>query len=157
MCAYLLKPDQFKEENQPRWAVWSERQFERFKNGYSSSLAKVLDHAGLVGLTLIGIIILNVFLLKLVVTFTLFPRTGQRPSPRSGDLPIRAISFPGDQQEARAAAADCRIEDPRSAVGQSDSPAGEHLNQANVYVALKAASPSENFPPTRWWRACVRN
>jgi multidrug efflux pump len=31
MCAYLLKPEQFKKENQARWAVWTERQFERFK------------------------------------------------------------------------------------------------------------------------------
>ena len=37
MCAYLLKSGEAL-HSQARWAVWTERQFERFKNVYSRSL-----------------------------------------------------------------------------------------------------------------------
>jgi multidrug efflux pump len=136
MCAYLLKPEQFKKENQARWAVWTERQFERFKDGYARSLTKVLDHAGLVGLTLIGIIILNVFLLRLL-SFTLFPEQD------NGLLQGQVI---GDQSESFPAISK-KLAQLQEIVGADPAvqsvigfTGGRALNQANVYVALKPKS-----------------
>jgi multidrug efflux pump len=71
MAAYLLKRGQALHA-QSRLALWSERQFERFKNAYARSLDTVLDHALLVGLTLLALIVLNVFLFRLLPS-TFFP------------------------------------------------------------------------------------
>ncbi|MGP8230067.1 MAG: efflux RND transporter permease subunit [Steroidobacteraceae bacterium] len=71
MCAYLLKPGEAL-HSKAKWAVWAEAQFERFKNAYSRSLSAVLDHALLVGVLLVGMIVLNVFLFRLVSS-TFFP------------------------------------------------------------------------------------
>jgi multidrug efflux pump len=71
MAAYLLKRGGDL-HSKARWAMWTERQFERFKNAYARSLTVVLDHALIVGLTLVGLIVLNVFLLRLVPS-TFFP------------------------------------------------------------------------------------
>ena len=57
MCAYLLKRGESL-HSKARWAVWTERQFERFKNVYSRSLTQVLDHALLVGIGLVVMILL---------------------------------------------------------------------------------------------------
>ena len=71
MAAYLLKRGKGM-HSQSRWALWCERQFERFKNAYARSLDLVLDHSLLVGLTLVVLIVLNVFLFK-VLPSTFFP------------------------------------------------------------------------------------
>jgi multidrug efflux pump len=135
MCAYLLKANQVTGA-QKGWAGFAERQFDRFKQGYSRSLAKVLDHALLVGLTLVGIIVLNVFLLKLV-PLTLFPEqdngllVGQIIADQSISFPAMSKKLQQLQQIVG--------EDPavQSVVGFTG---GRALNQANVYVALKPKS-----------------
>ena len=71
MCAYLLKSGESL-HSKARWAVWTERQFERFKSAYSRSLTQVLDHALLVGIGL-GVMILLIPVLMLGLSTTLFP------------------------------------------------------------------------------------
>jgi multidrug efflux pump len=71
MCAYLLGRAGTL-HSKARWATWADAQFERFKAAYSRSLTAVLDHAPLVGLVLIGLIVLNVALFRLVPS-TFFP------------------------------------------------------------------------------------
>jgi multidrug efflux pump len=136
MCAYLLKPEQFKKENEYRWAIWTEKQFNRFKDGYSRSLAKVLDHAGLVALTLICILVLNVVLLKFV-SFTLFPE--QDNGLLIGQvIADQSVSFPAISKKL-AQLQEIVGKDPavQSVIGFTG---GRALNQANVYVALKPLS-----------------
>jgi len=132
MCAYLLvRGDSL--HTKARWAVWAETLFERFKAGYSRSLAKVLDHALLVGVLLVAMILFNVFLLRWV-SFTLFPEqdngllTGQIIADQS-------ISF--QAMEKKLAQLQTIVQsDPAvaSVIGFTGTRA---LNTANVYVALK--------------------
>jgi multidrug efflux pump len=135
MCAYLLKAEQVTGK-QTGWSAWTERQFDRFKDGYSRSLTKVLDHALLVGLSLLGIIVLNVFLLKLV-SFTLFPEQdnglliGQIIADQSISFPAMSKKL---QQLQEIVGSDPAVQ---SVVGFTGTRA---LNQANVYVALKPKS-----------------
>jgi len=132
MCALFLGSGA-KLHSDARWALWIERQFERFKGAYSRSLAAVLDHALLVGLVLIGLIVLNVWLFKLVPS-TFFPEqdtgllTGQIIADQSVSFPAMKKKLEQLQQIVQ--------EDPavQSVVGFTG---GRALNTANVYVALK--------------------
>jgi multidrug efflux pump len=132
MCAYLIKAGESLHSN-ARWATWTERQFERFKTGYASSLTKVLDHALLVGVALIMMIVLNVFLLRWV-PLTLFPEqdngllVGQIIADQS--ISFQAMSKKLQQLQ------DILQSDPAvaSVIGFTGIRA---LNTANVYVALK--------------------
>jgi len=132
MCAYLLSGGASL-HSQSRWAVWIERQFERFKGAYSRSLAAVLDHALLVGLVLVGLIVLNVWLFRLVPS-TFFPEqdtgllTGQIIADQSTSFPAMKQKLQQLQQIVQ--------EDPavQSVVGFTG---GRALNTANIYVALK--------------------
>ena len=65
MCAWMLK-DRTEATARARWAVWAERQFDRFRNAYARGLHAVLDHTLLVGLLLIGLIVGNVFLFRML-------------------------------------------------------------------------------------------
>ena len=47
MCAYVLSRENAG-HSKARWAMWVEKQFDRFKNAYSRSLTAVLDHSLLV-------------------------------------------------------------------------------------------------------------
>jgi multidrug efflux pump len=135
MCAYLMKSGQSLHSD-ARWAVWAERQFERFKGAYSRSLLAVLDHTLLVGLVLIGLIVLNVWLFKLVPS-TFFPEqdtgllNGQIIADQSVSFPMMKKKLQQLQQIVQ--------EDPavQSVVGFTG---GRALNTANVYVALKPLS-----------------
>ena len=132
MCALFLGSGA-KLHSDARWALWIERQFERFKGAYSRSLAAVLDHALLVGLVLIGLIVLNVWLFKLLPS-TFFPEqdtgllTGQIIADQSVSFPAMKKKLEQLQQIVQ--------EDPavQSVVGFTG---GRALNTANVYVALK--------------------
>jgi len=132
MCAYLLGKKAAL-HSKARWAVWSEAQFERFKNAYSRTLTAVLDHALLVGLGLILLIALNVALFKLLPS-TFFPEqdngllTGQIIADQS-------ISFQAMEKKL-AQLQDIVQTDPAvaSVIGFTGTRA---LNTANVYVALK--------------------
>jgi multidrug efflux pump len=135
MCAYLLGRGSTL-HSKARWAIWAEAQFERFKDAYSRSLTKVLDHSLLVGLTLIGLIVLNVFLFKLVPS-TFFPE--QDNGLLNGQIIAdQSISFQAMEKKL-AQLQDIVQKDPAVAtvigfVG------GRALNTANVYVGLKPLS-----------------
>jgi multidrug efflux pump len=132
MCAYLLRREE-SVHSKARWANWTERQFERFKAGYSSSLTSVLDHALLVIVILILMIVLNGFLLRRL-SFTLFPEqdngllVGQIIADQS--ISFQAMSRKLHQLQ------DIVQSDPgvASVIGFTGIRA---LNTANVYVALK--------------------
>src|SRR5580692_5484465 len=96
MAAYILK-DRRAHPARARVAVWIERQFDRFRNGYARGLHAVLDHTLLVGLLLIGLIVGNVFLFRLLPS-TFFPEqdTGIVIGQIIAD---QAISFPAMSQK----------------------------------------------------------
>jgi multidrug efflux pump len=132
MCAYLLTRGESL-HSKARWAVWAEAQFERFKNAYSRSLAKVLDHALLVGVLLFAMIVLNVFLLRWV-SFTLFPE--QDNGLLIGQIIAdQSISFPAMEKKLEQLQGIVQS-DPAvgSVIGFTG---GRALNTANVFVALK--------------------
>ena len=132
MCAYLLKPGEGL-HSRARWAVWADAQFERFKNAYSRSLTAVLDHALLVGLSLIGMIVLNFFLFKLVSS-TFFPE--QDNGLLMGQIIAdQSISFPAMKKKLEQMQQIVQ-QDPAvaSVIGFTGTRA---LNNANVYVELK--------------------
>jgi multidrug efflux pump len=132
MCAYLLRRGTSL-HSKGRWATWAEAQFERFKNAYSRSLTLVLDHALLVGLSLLGLIALNVVLFRLVPS-TFFPE--QDNGLLLGQIIAdQSISFQAMEQKL-AQLQGIVQSDPAvaSVIGFTGTRA---LNTANVYVALK--------------------
>jgi multidrug efflux pump len=132
MCAYLLGRGSGL-HSKAKWAVWAERQFERFKDAYSRSLSAVLDHALLVGLVLIGLIALNVVLFRLVPT-TFFPE--QDNGLLNGQIIAdQSISFQAMKSKLKQLQ-DIVQSDPAvaSVIGFAG---GRALNHANIYVGLK--------------------
>ena len=132
MCAYLLAHGDALHSKR-RWAKWVEAQFERFKNVYSRSLSAVLDHALLVGVLLIAMIVLNVFLFRLVPS-TFFPE--QDNGLLIGQIIAdQSISFQAMKQKLQQLQEIVRT-DPAvaSVIGFTGTRA---LNTANVYVELK--------------------
>jgi multidrug efflux pump len=119
-----------------RWALWWERQFERFKNAYARSLTIVLDHAMLVGLTLLGLIVLNVFLLRLVPS-TFFPE--QDNGILQGQIIAdQSISF--QAMEQKLAQLQAIVEQDPAVASVAGFAGGRALNQANVFIELKPLS-----------------
>jgi len=136
MCAHVLK-QRAELHSRARWAVWAESQFDRFKNAYSRGLHAVLDRALLVGLVLIGLIVGNVFLFRLLPS-TFFPEqdTGIVLGQIIAD---QAISFPA-MSEKLAQLQRIVQKDPgvASVFGFAGSgSAGRAGNTANVFIALK--------------------
>ncbi len=132
MCAHLLAR-RGAGASRARWAAWAEERFARFKDAYSRSLGLVLDHALAVGLTLIGLIALNVLLFERVPT-TFFPE--QDNGLLLGQIIAdQSISFPAMQQKLRQLQYIVQT-DPAvaSVIGFTG---GRALNTANVYVELK--------------------
>ena len=116
-----------------RWAVWSERQFDRFKNAYSRSLDKVLDHALLVGLLLIGLIVANVLLIKLVPS-TFFPE--QDNGILQGQIIAdQSISF--QSMEEKLAQLQAIVQKDPAVASVAGFTGGRALNTANVFIELK--------------------
>ncbi|HEY6483867.1 MAG TPA: efflux RND transporter permease subunit, partial [Steroidobacteraceae bacterium] len=135
MCAYLLARGKGLHSN-ARWARWTEAQFERFRRAYSRSLTVVLDHALLVGLCLIGLIVLNVFLFRLVSS-TFFPE--QDNGLLMGQIVAdQSISFPA--MEKKLEQLQSIVERDPAVVSVIGFVGGRALNTANVYVALKPLS-----------------
>jgi multidrug efflux pump len=134
MAAYLLKRGEM--HSKARWALWTERQFERFKNAYARSLTIVLDHALIVGLTLLGLIILNVFLLRLVPS-TFFPE--QDNGILQGQIIAdQSISFQAMAQ--KLAQLQAIVEQDPAVASVAGFAGGRALNQANVFIELKPLS-----------------
>jgi multidrug efflux pump len=136
MCAHLLK-SRGHPEAEARWAVWTERQFDRFRSAYARGLRTVLDRTLLVGLVLIGLIVGNVFLFRLLPS-TFFPEqdTGIILGQIIAD---QAISFPAMSQKL-AQLQSIVQKDPAvaSVFGSAGSGSvGRASNTANVYIELK--------------------
>jgi multidrug efflux pump len=132
MTAYLLKRGDSL-HSKARWALWYERQFERFKNAYSRSLTIVLDHALLVGLTLIGLIVLNVFLFKLLPS-TFFPE--QDNGILQGQIIAdQSISF--QAMEQKLAQLQAIVQQDPAVASVAGFTGGRALNTANVFIELK--------------------
>jgi len=132
MCAHLLGRKAAL-HSKARWAVWSEAQFDRFKNAYSRTLTAVLDHTLIVGLGLLLLIALNVILFKLLPS-TFFPE--QDNGLLIGQIIAdQSISFQAMEKKL-AQLQDIVQSDPAiaSVIGFTGTRA---LNTANVYVALK--------------------
>src|ERR1700728_706338 len=137
MCAYVLR-SRSDTRSRAGWAVWTERQFDRFKNAYARSLDTVLNHTLLVGLVLIGLIAGNVFLFRLLPS-TFFPEqdTGIILGQIIAD---EAISFPA-MSDKLAELQGIVEKDPAvaSVFGFAGSgSAGRAGNTANIYIQLKS-------------------
>ncbi len=132
MAAYLLKRGAGL-HSKSRWAVWSERQFERFKGAYARSLDVVLDHALLVGLTLIALIVANVFLFRLLPS-TFFPE--QDNGILQGQIIAdQSISFQAMQR--KLAQLQAIVEKDPAVQSVAGFTGGRALNTANVFIELK--------------------
>jgi multidrug efflux pump len=139
MCAHLLQ-SRAAPESRPRWADWTQRQFDRFRNAYSRGLQMVLHRTLLVGLILTGFIVGNVFLFRLLPS-TLFPEqdTGIVMGQIIAD---QNISFPAMSQKL-SQLQDIVQNDPAvaSVFGSAGSGSGGRAgNTASVYIELKPFS-----------------
>jgi len=139
MCAHVLRA-RSETGAKARWAVWTERQFDRFKDAYARSLDTVLNHMLLVGVVLIALIVGNVFLFRLLPS-TFFPEqdTGIILGQIIAD---EAISFPA-MSDKLAQLQGIVEKDPgvASVFGFAGSgSAGRAGNTANVFIQLKPLS-----------------
>jgi multidrug efflux pump len=136
MCAHVLK-QRAELHSRARWAVWAESQFDRFKNAYARGLHVVLDRTLLVGLVLIGLIVGNVYLFKLLPS-TFFPEqdTGIVLGQIIAD---QAISFPAMSKKlAQLQGIVQKDSGVASVFGFAGSgSAGRAGNTANIYIELK--------------------
>jgi multidrug efflux pump len=132
MCAYVLSRKSAG-HSKSRWAVWIERQFERFKEGYANSLTAVLDHSLLVILLLIALLVGNVFLFKLLPA-TFFPEqdTGILMGQIIAD---QSISFPSMEKKLQQLQ-EIVQKDP-GVLSVAGFTGGRALNTANVFIELK--------------------
>jgi len=131
MCAHVLNRQSL--HSRARWAMWYERQFERFRNAYARSLTAVLDHALLVGLLLIGLIVLNVFLFRLLPS-TFFPE--QDNGILSGQIIAdQSISF--QAMEKKLAQLQAIVQKDPAVASVAGFTGGRSLNSANVFIELK--------------------
>ena len=132
MAAFVLRP-RGSAKRQGRVAAWSERQFERFKQGYDRSLATALDHRLLVALVLIGLIILNVFLIRFVPS-TFFPE--QDNGILQGQIIAdQSISF--QAMEKKLAQLQAIVQKDPAVASVAGFTGGRALNTANVFIELK--------------------
>ncbi|WP_250624946.1 efflux RND transporter permease subunit [Pinirhizobacter soli] len=132
MAAYVLDKNRAV-HSKARWAVWYEAQFERFKQAYSRSLTAVLDHAALVGLTLIGLIVLNVALIRLVPS-TFFPE--QDNGILQGQIIAdQSISF--QAMAKKLAQLQSIVQKDPAVASVAGFTGGRAQNTANVFIELK--------------------
>ena len=139
MCAHLLKP-RAGAQSQTRRPNWAESQFNRFRSAYSRWLQMVLARPLLTGLVFIGLIVGNVFLIRLLPS-TFFPEqdTGIILGQIIAD---QAVSFPAMSHKLAQLQAIVQ-KDPAvaSVFGSAGSgSAGRAGNTANVYIELKPLS-----------------
>ena len=139
MCAHMLV-DRSTLHSHARWAVWAERQFDRFKDAYARWLYVVLHRALLVEAILVALIVGNVFLFRLLPS-TFFPEqdTGIIIGQIIAD---QAISFPA-MADKLSRLQNVLKQDPAvaSVFGFAGSgSAGRAGNTASVFIALKPLS-----------------
>ncbi|MBD8900027.1 efflux RND transporter permease subunit [Rhodanobacter sp. DHG33] len=131
LAAYVLNRKTL--HSKARWALWYERQFERFKQAYSRSLDAVLDHALLVSLTLIGLLVLNIVLFKLLPS-TFFPEQDNGILMGSV-IADQSISF--QAMEQKLAQLQSIVQKDPAVASVAGFTGGRALNSANVFVELK--------------------
>jgi multidrug efflux pump len=132
MCAYVLSRENVTNTTS-RWAQWIETQFERFKHAYSRSLRVALDHSLPVMLVLIGLIVANVFLVKLVPS-TFFPE--QDNGVLIGQIVAdQSISFTAMEQKLAQLQAIVKTDPAVASV--AGFAGGRAMNTAMVFVELK--------------------
>ncbi|MEW9623747.1 efflux RND transporter permease subunit [Rhodanobacter geophilus] len=131
LAAYVLNRKTL--HSKARWALWYERQFERFKRAYSRSLDAVLDHALLVGLSLVGLIALNIVLFKLVPS-TFFPE--QDNGILMGQV-IADQSTSFQAMEQKLAQLQAIVQKDPAVASVAGFTGGRTLNTASVFVELK--------------------
>src|SRR5580698_4461284 len=113
--------------------MWVEARFDRFKEAYSRSLTAALDHALLVILLLIGLLVANFFLLKLLPA-TFFPEqdTGILIGQIIAD---QSISFPA--MEKKLAQLQSIVQRDPAVASVAGFTGGRALNTATVFIELK--------------------
>ncbi|VVE38078.1 nodulation protein [Pandoraea iniqua] len=131
LCAYVLTRESATSE--ARWSVWVGRQFDRFRDAYSRSLTSVLDHAGLVGLVMLALLVGNVFLFRLLPA-TFFPEqdTGILIGQIMAD---QSISFPAMRKKLEQLQTIVQTDPAVASVAGFTG--GRSLNSATVFVQLK--------------------
>ena len=131
LAAYVLNRRTL--HSKARWALWYERQFERFKQAYSRSLDAVLDHALLVSLTLVGLLVLNIVLFKLLPS-TFFPEQDNGILMGSV-IADQSISF--QAMEKKLAQLQSIVQEDPAVASVAGFTGGRSTNSANVFVELK--------------------
>ncbi|MFL9875115.1 efflux RND transporter permease subunit [Paraburkholderia megapolitana] len=132
MCAYVLTRKNAGHSS-ARWGLWVENQFERFKAAYSRSLDAVLDHALICILTLIGLLVLNIFLLRFVPG-TFFPE--QDNGILIGQIIAdQSISFTA--MEKKLAQLQAIVQTDPAVASVAGFTGGRALNTAQVFIELK--------------------
>ncbi|MCI3208124.1 efflux RND transporter permease subunit [Pandoraea capi] len=131
LCAYVLTRESA--VSQARWSTWIGRQFDRFRDAYARSLTAVLDHAGLVGLVMLGLLVGNLFLFRLLPA-TFFPEqdTGILIGQIMAD---QSISFPAMRQKLEQLQTIVQTDPAVASVAGFTG--GRSLNSATVFVQLK--------------------
>ncbi|MFK0375909.1 efflux RND transporter permease subunit [Pandoraea sp. NPDC090278] len=131
LCAYVLTRESATSE--ARWSQWIGRQFDRFRDAYARSLAAVLDHAGLVGLVMLGLLVGNLFLFRLLPA-TFFPEqdTGILIGQIMAD---QSISFPAMRKKLEQLQTIVQTDPAVASVAGFTG--GRSLNSATVFVQLK--------------------
>ncbi|MFJ2991161.1 efflux RND transporter permease subunit [Pandoraea sp. NPDC087047] len=131
LCAYVLTRESATSE--ARWSQWVGRQFDRFRDAYSRSLTSVLDHAGLVGLVMLALLLGNIFLFRLLPA-TFFPEqdTGILIGQIMAD---QSISFPAMRQKLEQLQTIVQTDPAVASVAGFTG--GRSLNSATVFVQLK--------------------
>jgi multidrug efflux pump len=132
MCAYVLKREQ---AGHPKWRIarWIDNGFARFRDAYSRSLDLVLDHALLIGLSLIALLVANVFLFRFL-TATFFPEqdTGILIGQIVAD---QSISF--NAMQKKLAQLQAIVQKDPAVQSVAGFTGGRALNSANVFIELK--------------------
>jgi multidrug efflux pump len=132
MCAYVLKREQ---AGHSKWRVarWIDHGFARFRDAYSRSLHLVLDHALLIGLSLIALLVANVFLFRFL-TATFFPEqdTGILIGQIIAD---QSISF--NAMQKKLAQLQAIVQKDPAVQSVAGFTGGRALNSANVFIELK--------------------
>ncbi|MGH8232666.1 MAG: efflux RND transporter permease subunit [Rhodanobacteraceae bacterium] len=131
LASFVLRRQQDRPHG--RLARWANRQFERFKAGYSRTLTAVLDHALAVGLTLVVLIVLNVFLFRLVPS-TFFPE--QDNGILIGSITAdQSISF--QAMEKKLAQLQAIVRKDPAVASVAGFTGGRALNSAFSFISLK--------------------
>lgn len=132
MCAYMLRRHDAQHEG-ARWTQWVARQLDRLHDAYSRSLDAVLDRAPLVGIVMLGLLVGNLLLARLMPA-TFFPE--QDNGILMGQIIAdQSISFSAMKQ--KLAQLQAIVQKDPAVASVAGFTGGRALNTANVFVELK--------------------